>query len=380
MLELNAFGFVKNRIKPLIVRIEFDDGISKPTFDRLFQEVQTRFNNVDLPDNVLDTDVSDFSAADFRPVIEVILSENVDYPTLNKQAKLLYERLQDVNEVSSVDLLGDSDRQVLISVNRNKLEALDICIDQIVQAIRGRNVTIPGGNLKTATRDYLIRTEGKIENFFDFSSIIVRKNDPTQRGVVHLGDLATINEIYEDNDIIARFNKQRSIALKIAKITGGSSTGLVKDVKKVVSEFERQLPRSVKISVFGDSTIQINKSLEVLTSNAVYGLFLLVVILLIFIGLRNALIVALGIPITFAMTFLLLGSFEETLNTNTLFALVLGLIVDHAIVIIENCYRLQQEGLSKIDAAISGDGPGAIPERGERSARGAAGFFSNVRE
>ena len=304
----------------------------------------------------------------------------MDYPTLNKQAKLLYERLQDVNEVSSVDLLGDSDRQVLISVNRNKLEALDICIDQIVQAIRGRNVTIPGGNLKTATRDYLIRTEGKIENFLDFSSIVVRKNDPTQRGVAHLGDVATIKEIYEDNDIIARFNKQRSIALKIAKVTGGSSTGLVNDVKKVVSEFERQLPRSVKISVFGDSTIQINKSLEVLTSNAVYGLFLLVVILFIFIGLRNALIVALGIPITFAMTFLLLGSFEETLNTNTLFALVLGLIVDHAIVIIENCYRLQQEGLSKIDAAISGDGPGAIPERGERSTRGAAGFFSNVRE
>ena len=76
MLELNAFGFVKNRIKPLIVRIEFDDGISKPTFDRLFQEVQTRFNNVDLPDNVLDSDISDFSAADFRPVIEVILSGN----------------------------------------------------------------------------------------------------------------------------------------------------------------------------------------------------------------------------------------------------------------------------------------------------------------
>jgi len=73
---LNAFGFVKNRIKPLIVRIEFDDGISKPTFDRLFQEVQTRFNNVDLPDNVLDSDISDFSAADFRPVIEVILSGN----------------------------------------------------------------------------------------------------------------------------------------------------------------------------------------------------------------------------------------------------------------------------------------------------------------
>jgi hypothetical protein len=76
VLELNAFGFVKNRIKPLIVRIEFDDGISKPTFDRLFQEVQTRFNNVDLPDNVLDSDISDFSAADFRPVIEVILSGN----------------------------------------------------------------------------------------------------------------------------------------------------------------------------------------------------------------------------------------------------------------------------------------------------------------
>ena len=76
MLEINVFGFVKNRIKPLIVRIEFDDGISKPTFDRLFQEVQTRFNNVDLPDNVLDSDISDFSAADFRPVIEVILSGN----------------------------------------------------------------------------------------------------------------------------------------------------------------------------------------------------------------------------------------------------------------------------------------------------------------
>ena len=128
--------------------------------------------------------------------------------------------------------------------------------------------------------------------------------------------------------------------LRVTKVVQGSSVSVVEGVTQIVEEARMKNNGGAKLTLFNDSTVQIASSLSVLSSNALMGLFLLVLILWLFIGLRNALITALGIPVTFALTFLVLDLLGETINTNTLFGLVLvlGLIVDHAIVIIENSY------------------------------------------
>ena len=355
-----------------IVRVEFDSGISNDEFERLFQEVQTRFSKVDLPDGTLKAFIDDFSSSDFLPVIEVILAGNVEYETLNDSARLLRERLLNVPQVADAELVGARDRQIIVGANKEKLEALGISLDEMVRAVSSHNVTIPGGTLQTRSREYLLRTIGEIERIDELERVIVRRSAArsvaagsggSQTGVVHVGDVATVEEIYDASGADVRFNMQQAIGLRVTKVTRGNSVAVVNGVKSVVAEFEQSAPEGITINLFGDSTVQIRQSLDVLLNNALLGLVFLVGILLLFIGVRNALIIALGIPVTFAITFVVLELFGETFNTNTLFGLVLvlGLIVDHAIVIIENSYRLNQEGLSRIDAAIKGTNQVVVP-------------------
>ncbi len=336
-----------------LVRVEFDDGISDREFDTLFQEVQTRFAKVNLPEGTLSAEIDDFSAADFLPVIEVILSGNVDYETLNAKATELEERLENVSDLSNIEVVGSRDPQILIRADAQKLEALGIPLDSIINSVRQSNTTVPGGTLKTPNRNYLLRTVGKLQEPREFDQLIVRTS---REGTVKVSDVATVREVYDEEGTRARFNGVQSINFKISKVSGGDSLTVTGGVKETVQEFQSELPEGMTITIFNDSTIQIQDSINTLLNNFLFGFLLLVLILFLFIGFRNALITALGIPVTFAITFLLLEYMGESLNTNTLFGLVLvlGLIVDHAIVIIENSYRLQQEGLSRIDAAIEG--------------------------
>jgi multidrug efflux pump subunit AcrB len=345
-----------------LVRVEFDDGINDETFKRLFQESQTRVSGLDLPEGTLSPSVDDFSAADFLPVIEVVISGSADFETLNRTALELEEEIGDIRDVSTVDVVGTRDRQLFIDVNRTKIESLGVSIDEIVRAIRGRSVTIPGGTLVSGSREYLLRTVGELSGSEEFRKVIVRRSSAGS-GLVHVGDLATVSEGFDPDGTTARFNGDRSVSLRISKVSGGDSLGVTEGVRELVESYRKQLPAGTELDLINDSTVQIRRSISILVDNFLFGFILLIAILLFFLGFRNALIIGVGLPVTFAMTFIILEYLGETVNTNTLFGLVLvlGLVVDHAIVIIENSYRLEQEGLSKIDAAVEGTNQVVFP-------------------
>jgi multidrug efflux pump subunit AcrB len=180
--------------------------------------------------------------------------------------------------------------------------------------------------------------------------------------MVRVSDVAQVIDGFDPNAPISRYNGQSSVSIRVTKVPRGSSVAVADGTKQIVEESRDILAVGTDLSLFNDSTVQINSSISVLTTNALMGLILLVIILWLFIGLRNALMTGLGIPVTFAMTFIVLDLLGETINTNTLFALVLvlGLIVDHAIVIIENSYRLKQGGLSRAEAAVGNRAPRAL--------------------
>jgi len=338
-----------------VVRVEFDDGITQQEFKSLYQDVQTRFSQVVLPDGVLDPIVDDFSSADFLPVIEVVISGNLPYEQLREQAISLQNKILKLKDVSDVELLGLPDRQILINLDNSSLIAKGLSVNEVVRAISDQNSTIPSGTLNTGSREYLLRTLGSIDNVSDFNSVIIRRSSDSS-GVVRVSDVAEVVDGFDPDSSLARFNGNPSVNLRVIKVVKGNSVDIVDGVTQIVEEARWQNTGGAKLTLFNDSTVQIASSLSVLSSNAIMGLFLLVLILWLFIGLRNALITALGIPVTFALTFLVLDLLGETINTNTLFGLVLvlGLIVDHAIVIIENSYRLQSNGLLRHDAAIDG--------------------------
>lgn len=347
------------------VTLQFDQDISNREFRDAFQEVQNRFTNLELPAGTLQASISEFSTNDFLPVIEVVLHGDTDYGALNDAARQLRDRLRTIRDVSGVTLVGSRDSQIQIDLDRTRMEALGVSLNEVTNAIRGQNITIPGGTLRTASREFLLRTVGQRESAEQFRRIVVRSSGTDPSGVVLLSDIATISTGFDLDGTAARFNGEQAITLRVAKVPGGSSIDIADAVQQNVNRFsETSLPAGVSVSYVNDSTVQIRDSLDVLVNNALFGLGLLVVILLIFVGIRNAIMTAIGIPLTFALTFIILNALGETLNGNTLFGLVLvlGLIVDHAIVIVENSFRLQQEqGMSRHDAAIHGVNQVIVP-------------------
>ena len=335
------------------VNLAFEDGISQSEFERLLQETQTRFSNLELPDGVGPETIDDFSSNDVLPVIQVALYGDVDYATLHRTALDVSDRLQRVSEVSDAIAMGLREREIIIAARPDRLEALGIGLAEVANRVRAHNVTVPGGTLTSAEREYLLRTVEDVDEYYDLNDVILRSNAD---GIVRLNDVATVREEYDVDGARARYNGKQAIILQVTKVIGGNSTRIIEDIRASLDGAEALIPDEISVEFFGDSALMIRDSIRVLTRNALFGAVLVLLILFLFVGLRNALITVLGIPLTFAITFVVLGATGETLNTNTLFAMVLsiGLIVDHAIVIVENSYRQQSLGLSRREAAIEG--------------------------
>ncbi|NLK06676.1 MAG: efflux RND transporter permease subunit [Spirochaetales bacterium] len=336
-----------------VVRVEFSDGIDDQIFKSLYQDAQTRFSQVRLPEGTLPAVLDDFSSSDFLPVIEVVISGNLSYEDLREQALSLQNKILRIPDVKDAEVIGLPERQIQVNLDPTTLSSLGLSVNEVVRSISEQNRTSPSGNLTTDSREYLLRTLGSIQSVADIGNVIVRRSSQGE-GLVRVDDVAQVVDGFEEDSAFSRFNGKPSISLRITKVVKGNSVAIVDRVRSIVDE--AQTSSGATLTLFNDSTVQIASSLSVLSTNALMGLALLVVILSLFIGVRNSLITALGIPVTFALTFLVLDLLGETINTNTLFGLVLvlGLIVDHGIVIIENSYRLQTLGMKRHDAAILG--------------------------
>lgn len=345
-----------------VTRVEFDDGISNDEFERLFQDVRTRVSQLDFPEGALQATANDFSSNDFLPVIEVVVSGGDSYEDLDRAARLIRDAVLGVRDVSDAELIGARERRILIDADRERLESLGISITELLRAVQQKNVSIPAGALETSSREYLLRTVGSLRGVGEFERVIVRRTAGSG-AVVRLGELATVIEAFDERGSTVSLNGERAITIRVSKVARGDSIGVIDRVKAIVERLEPSLPAGVRVDLLNDSTVQIRDSIDVLVANAIQGLIILVAILFIFLGARNALMTALGIPVTFAITFLALEFLGETLNSNTLFGLVLvlGLIVDHAIVITENSYRLRRLGYGLKDAAIQGTSQVAWP-------------------
>lgn len=350
------------------VTLEFDQSVSRREFDRLFQEVQNRFNRVSLPAGVQQETIQEFSSNDFLPVIEVVLSgegspREGSYATLVETAETLRDRLRTIRGVSRVELVGVRDREISVRLDQDLLEAYQVSLLEVVQALEERNATVPGGVLETGDREYLLRTVGAVRSIRELEDTVIRGPRGAKGHSLHLSSLGTVHQEYRRDGTRARFNGNPAVALRITKLPRASSIGIIEEIRRRAESFESSLPRGISLAYFSDQSVPINNTLDVLLSNALLGLILVVVVLYAFLGLRNALMTALGIPLTLAMTFMVLDALGETLNSNTLFGLVLvlGLIVDHAIVTVENSYRLQQQGLSRRDAAVAGSDQVILP-------------------
>ncbi|MBD3183800.1 MMPL family transporter, partial [Candidatus Poribacteria bacterium] len=322
------------------ISVKFQQNISEREFDKRFQDLNSAVDKVILPDGAEDPDVTELSTSVWLPVVSVVISGDLPEKELKKIAEELESSIKQVEGISQVTLAGVRDREIWVEVDQDRMESLNITFNQIVNSMNMQNLNIPGGNIRSGRSEYIVRTLGQFGDVEDIKNVIVH----TYQNGNHLRirDVADVSDTFEEATTLARFNGRSAVTLNIIKKAGANTIGMVKETKEVVKDYETvKLPAGAYIDITNDMSVYIKKSLGTLSRNALFGVILVLLSLGVFLGARNGLFVAIGMPVTFMATFIFMKITGQTINGNSLFGLVLvlGMVVDHAIVITENVYR-----------------------------------------
>ncbi|MEE8341294.1 MAG: efflux RND transporter permease subunit [Candidatus Neomarinimicrobiota bacterium] len=333
--------------------VKFED-MSQSKFSEKLSELKTEIDKVSLPEDAEDPLVDDFSSSDFQPVITINLTFSIPEENAFKIADELEERLIDIPGIAQVQVSGLAEREIWIEVDPSILNSYHVSFDEIAMALRIRNLNIPGGNISIGKTEYLIRSIGEYQSVEEIGNTIIRTSQSGE--FIKIKDVATVNDTREELQIYSRLDGKQSITFSLSKKSNANSLDTIDEIKIVVNEFSKKVPDGVFFSYTMDNSIYINRVLNVLRNNALIGMVIIIFVLYIFLGKRNAMLASLGIPISFFITFIFMQMTGYSLNGSTLFALVmvLGIIVDDAIIVIENCHRYRLKGYNSVDSAILG--------------------------
>jgi CzcA family heavy metal efflux pump len=329
--------------------------MSDAEFRARFSDLRAEVDKVkDLPVDALDTQVDAFGSADFMPLISVHLYGQSSEKEMLELSRQLREELRAIPRVAKVQLVGTRDREVWVEADPSKLQGFVISPQQLQRAIASRGVNVPAGKLTVGRQELLVRSLGEFTDPQEIKKVIIRTTGDGR--TVKVGDVADVRDAFEEERTRSRVRGQPVISLSISKQNDGNSIAITDEVKRLATAFEKRHKHKLRVAVTQDSSEQINDMLSKLSTNAWLGFAVVVFLLLLVLGMRNAVLAALGIPLSFLACFIFMYYNGESFNGNSLFGLVLvlGIIVDDAIIIVENCYRHLQLGKSWRQAAIDG--------------------------
>ena len=294
-----------------------------------------------------------------QPIMYVNISGNYSSVQLKKYADELKDELENITQVNRLDLVGAPEREFQINVDNFRMQSSGITFDDITYAIQRENLDLSGGLLEVGTMQRNLQIKGQLKNANDIANIIVRN---TSGAPIYLRDVATIVDTVKKNESYARLDGKNVLTLNIIKRSGENLIETSDAVKKIVDEAKlTSLPKDLKTVITGDQSIPTRSSFTELVNSIVIGFILVLIVLMFFMGVTNAFFVALSVPLSMFVAFvflpagnLLIGT-NITLNFMVLFALLfgLGIIVDDAIVVIENTHRIFVQGKGKLTATTS---------------------------
>lgn len=322
------------------------------------QEVRDRVNSV-LPDLPKDTDqpVVDKLDPDASPVLFIALNApGKDPRDITELAdKVVRRRLESINGVGQVNVVGGRARQINVRVDPVKLRAFNLTASDVARAIGAQNLTLPGGRLDTS-RDYLtMRVVGRVTDVAELGRIVVQDQ---AGGAVRVQDVASVEDGAEELTSSALWNGQRTVVLTIRKQSGTNTVEVVDRVLERLGEVQKDLPAGYSLEVERDNSGSIRTSVHNVSEHLVLGALFAALIVLVFLGnVRSTVIAAVAIPTSIIGTFALMYLKDYTLNNITLLALALavGIVIDDAIVVLENIFRqVEVNGLSPKEAAVAG--------------------------
>ena len=340
-------------IVEFIPEMDIDDALQKvkDAVDKAKPELPN-----DLPQ---DPDVFELNFSEI-PVMNLNLSGNYSIAELEKFAEIIEDEMEKIREISKVEIRGVEDKEVKIMVNPYEMEARNVTFQDIEDAVAAENVTLSGGNILDDGVRRSIRVIGEFTDPQQMREIVVKaENDK----VVYLKDIAIIDFDYIEKESFARLEKKPVVSVDIIKRSGENMLIATEKINASMEVLKDQLPEDLIISRTNDQSTFVKDMVSSLENNIISGVILVVLVLLFFLGTRNALFVGIAIPLSMFIAFNVLGAFDITVNMMILFSLILalGMLVDNGIVVVENVYRLMEEGYSPLAATRRGVGEVALP-------------------
>lgn len=343
------------------VVLEFDQGVD---VEEKVREVREKLSNVDsvLPEDAEAPVVSEIKTG-LTPVLTFTLSGDKSVIELQEKAKKLEKEIEKIRGVKDVGIVGDLEKQITVKIDPQKLALYQISLQEIQGALSGSNVNLPGGDLKLEGKYYNVRTVGRFKDIGEIGNVVIKYTD---NGQVYLKDIAAIHNGYEEQEIFIRksFNldtdapiMRNAVSIGVLKKESADELKMKEAILNMLEEKkDKIISKDMSLELVSDLASYTEESLGTVESNALSGLLLVVVVLFIFIGFWESITVAIVIPLALCVSFVLMKSTGMTLNGISMFALVLavGMLVDNAIVVVENIDRLRENGLVAKKAAEVG--------------------------
>jgi len=329
--------------------------------DKALQEVKDAVDKADLPNDLpSDPEVSDINFSEI-PIMTVNISGDLSVDELRNYAEYLQDEVEALPEISEAKIKGALEREVQIDVDLPKMQALKLSFRDIESSIQQENITMSGGELQTGDLRRALRIVGEFKDVSEIENIIVKSE---RMQPVYLRDFAKVRMGFEERTSYARSDGLPVVSLDVIKRAGENLLAASDKIKVIVEKAEKdKFPEELRVSLFNDLSIQTRDQVDNLQNSIISGVILVVLVLLFFLGFRNSLFVGIAIPLSMLMGILILNAIGYTLNMVVLFSLILalGMLVDNAIVVVENVYRYMQNGFTGSEAAKKATGEVAWP-------------------
>lgn len=331
--------------------------------DKALQEVKDAIDRakMDLPNDLpADPSVMELNFSEF-PVMNVNVSGDYPQEKLKDYAEYLEEKFENLSEISSVDISGLSEDEVEISIDRVKMEALELSLNDVEQAIAGENVTMSGGDIKSIEGSDItrrnIRIDGEFKDWRNIENVIVKNEF---QNIVYLRDIGEVTFGPKEPTSFARLNGNPVVTLDVKKKSGGNLIRAAEQIQEITTDAQENVfPKDLDVTITNDQSKMTKNMVTNLENSIIMGVLLVVGVLVFFLGVRNSIFVGIAIPLSMVMGIAILNFSGTTLNMMVLFSLILalGMLVDNGIVIVENIYRqFSERGKSKDQASKEGTG------------------------
>lgn len=341
------------------VRVEFNTDVD---IDEALRRVRDKVNSArpNLPNDILEPIVSEINFSEF-PIMVVNVGGDVGLARLKKVAENLQDEIETIPGVLRADLNGGLQPEIQVNCDVYRLKAYQIGFDDVVTAIRGENLSVPGGSIDDGQQSFSVRVPGEFKEVRPLEDIIIKIQNAKP---IYVRDVATVAFSFEDTRTYARLDGSDVVSLQVRKRAGENLLRIADEVHRIVGTERAKVPTGIHLKISNDQSKNIRRSVNELENSIFTGMFLVVLSLFMFFGLKNSLLISTSIPLSMLIAFIVQSALGITLNFVVLFGLVLvlGIVVDDAIVVIENIYRHQQVfGKEPVRAARDGISEVAVP-------------------